>query len=253
MHVDSQVSTGLPDALLFLWHKHLLCSLVSWSHVFSINTSLMMIVFLLPSCWECLPPADTTSGSVGGYTLFTLQFPHLASVANFPCWGGRWEKLALASRRSKEEFPHLLVSKEDHFSCCDIRRPAWGLVWKEKHCLITSYRCRGSGVMSGCLPWLRPWKAHALHWKNMSSLTPWNIEILRIQKKKDWISFISSTGMKILLGWDGHKKNKHTSDPLSANTLLPVCYSEHQLSFHFHSNFAEWTIYRRWSLCVFYF
>lgn len=125
-------------------------SLVSWSHVFSINTSPMMIVFLLPSCWECLPPADTTSGSVGGYAVY-FAVPTSGLRRKLPMLVGRWKKVVLASRWSKEEFPHLLDSKEVHFSCCDIRRSAWGLVWKEKHCLITSYRCRGSGVMSGYL------------------------------------------------------------------------------------------------------
>lgn len=144
---------------------------------------------LFTPIWECLPPADTTSGSVGGYAVY-FAVPTSGLRRKLPMLVGRWKKLVLASRRSEEEFPHLLVSKEDHFSCCDIRRSAWGLVWKEKHCLITSYRCRGSGVMSGCLTWLRPWKAHEFNWKNTSWLTPWNIEILRIQKKKDWISFI---------------------------------------------------------------
>lgn len=105
---------------------------------------------LFTPIWECLPPTDTTSGSVGGYAVY-FAVPTSGLRRKLPMLVGRWKKLVLASRRSEEEFPHLLVSKEDHFSCCDIRRSAWGLVWKEKHCLITSYRCRGSGVMSGCL------------------------------------------------------------------------------------------------------
>lgn len=93
--------------------------------------------------------------------------------------------------------------------------------------LLSLQRSRWSDVR---MPyWLRPWKAHKFYWKNKSSLTPWNIEILRILKKKVWISFLflphQLEWKSLKGGTDIKKQNKQTSDLLSGNTILPLCYS----------------------------